>query len=69
MERNLIQSVLDDAARAALPAGRAAACVINVASISGWSAQLAMSGPVWRGQGRLDLRHRTLGIGIRAVPG
>jgi 3-oxoacyl-[acyl-carrier protein] reductase len=44
MERNLIQSVR--MMRLALPymQGRAGACVINVASISGWSAQLAMSG-------------------------
>ncbi len=44
MERNLIQTVR--MMRLALPhmTGRAGACVINVASISGWSAQLAMSG-------------------------
>ncbi len=44
MERNLIQTVR--MMRLALPhmKGRAGACVINVASISGWSAQLAMSG-------------------------
>jgi 3-oxoacyl-[acyl-carrier protein] reductase len=44
MERNLIQTVR--MMRLALPhmKGRSGACVINVASISGWSAQLAMSG-------------------------
>jgi 3-oxoacyl-[acyl-carrier protein] reductase len=44
MERNLIQTVR--MMRLALPhmRGRADACVINVASISGWSPQLAMSG-------------------------
>src|SRR5437763_8783217 len=44
LERNLIQSVR--MMRLALPhmKGRAGAAVINVASISGWSPQLAMSG-------------------------
>ena len=44
VERNLIQTVR--MMRLALPhmAGRPGACAINVASISGWSAQLAMSG-------------------------
>ncbi len=44
MERNLIQTVR--MMRLALPhmKGRSGASVINVASISGWSAQLAMSG-------------------------
>jgi len=44
IERNLIQSVR--MMRLALPhmKGRSGACVINVASISGWSVQLAMSG-------------------------
>lgn len=44
LERNLIQTVR--MMRLALPhiKGRAGASVINVASISGWSAQLAMSG-------------------------
>jgi 3-oxoacyl-[acyl-carrier protein] reductase len=44
MERNLIQTVR--MMRLALPymRGRTGASVINVASISGWSAQLAMSG-------------------------
>jgi 3-oxoacyl-[acyl-carrier protein] reductase len=44
IERNLIQTVR--MMRLALPhmKGRSGACVINVASISGWSAQLAMSG-------------------------
>ena len=44
LERNLIQTVR--MMRLALPhmTGRAGAAIINVASISGWSAQLAMSG-------------------------
>jgi 3-oxoacyl-[acyl-carrier protein] reductase len=44
MERNLIQTVR--MMRLALPhmKGRPGACVINVASISGWAPQLAMSG-------------------------
>ena len=44
MERNLVQTVR--MMRLALPhmKGRSGAAVINVASISGWSAQLAMSG-------------------------
>jgi 3-oxoacyl-[acyl-carrier protein] reductase len=44
IEQNLIQTVR--MMRLALPhmKGRSGACVINVASISGWSAQLAMSG-------------------------
>jgi 3-oxoacyl-[acyl-carrier protein] reductase len=44
LERNLVQTVR--MMRLALPhmTGRAGAAVINVASISGWSAQLAMSG-------------------------
>ncbi|HJU16957.1 MAG TPA: SDR family oxidoreductase [Stellaceae bacterium] len=44
IERNLIQTVR--MMRLALPhmKGRASACVVNVASISGWSPQLAMSG-------------------------
>jgi 3-oxoacyl-[acyl-carrier protein] reductase len=44
LERNLIQTVR--MMRLALPhmRGRAGAAVVNIASISGWSAQLAMSG-------------------------
>ncbi len=44
LERNLIQTVR--MMRLALPhmKGRAGAAIVNIASISGWSAQLAMSG-------------------------
>jgi hypothetical protein len=44
--------------------GRTGAAVINVASISGRSAQLAMSGQY---EGGADFRHRALRAGIRAA--
>jgi NAD(P)-dependent dehydrogenase (short-subunit alcohol dehydrogenase family) len=67
MERNLIQTVR--MMRLALPhmKGRTGASVINVASISGWSPQLAMSGQYGAAKAAPDFRYRALGIGICAV--
>src|SRR6201997_3206889 len=54
LERNLIQTVR--MMRLALPhmKNRPGAAVINVASISGWSPQLAMSGQYGAGEGALN---------------
>ena len=67
LERNLIQTVR--MMRLALPhmRGRPGAAVVNIASISGWSPQLAMSGQYGAAKGGADLRHRALGTGIRAI--
>src|SRR6516165_8602113 len=67
LERNLIQTVR--MMRLALPhmKGRPGAAVINIASISGWIPQLAMSGQYGAAKAALVFRHRALGAGVRAV--
>jgi len=67
LERNLVQTVR--MMRLALPhmKGRPGAAVINIASISGWIPQLAMSGQYGAAKAALVFRHRALGAGVRAV--
>jgi 3-oxoacyl-[acyl-carrier protein] reductase len=63
-ERNLIQTVR--IMRLALPQmkHRPGAAVINVASISGWSPQLAMSGQYGAAKAAPNFRHRAMGTGM-----
>src|SRR5262245_64623607 len=64
LERNLIQTVR--MMRLALPHmhGRAGAAVINVASISGWAPQLAMSGQYGGAKGAVKLGYGALAVGM-----
>ena len=67
LERNLIQTVRMMRLASPHMKDRPGAAVINVASISGWSPQLAMSGQYGAAKGGADFRHRALGAGVRAL--
>jgi len=66
LERNLIQTVRMMGLALPHMKGRPGAAVINIASISGWTPQLAMSGQYGAAKGA-DFRHRALGAGVRAM--